>query len=96
VIAYKDRDRAAKYYADLYRFRSELMHGRSIPDQKDPSVRARLREGRQLLRIVVYAALTLRNAMPDAAPLGSLLKKSWNDPDRLSTLAAILKKGKQA
>lgn len=88
----EERDRAAKYFADLYRFRSELMHGRSIPDQKDPSVAARLREGRQLLRNVVYAALTLCNAMPDAAPLGLLLQESWDDPDRQSTLATILKK----
>jgi hypothetical protein len=89
-----DRDRAAKYFADLYRFRSELIHGRSIPDQKDPSVAARLREGRQLLRNVVCAALTLRNTIPDAAPLGLLLKESWSDSDRQSSLAAILKKGK--
>jgi hypothetical protein len=89
----EDRDRAAKYFADLYRFRSELMHGRSIPDQKDPSDVARLREGRQLLRNVAYAALILRNAIPDAAPLALLLKESWHDPDRQSTLAAILKKG---
>jgi hypothetical protein len=92
----EDRDRAAKYFADLYRFRSELLHGRSIPDQKEPSVAARLRVGRQLLRNVACAALTLRNAMPDAVPLGLLLKESWDDPDRQSTLSAILKKGMHA
>lgn len=92
----EDRDRAAKYFSGLYRFRSELMHGRSIPDQKDPSVAARLRESRQLLRNVVCAALTLCNAMPEAAPLGLLLKESWNDPDRQSALATILKRGMHA
>jgi hypothetical protein len=52
-----------------------------------------LHHGRRLLRNVVYAALILRNAMPDAAPLGLLLKESWDDSDRQSTLAAILKQG---
>jgi hypothetical protein len=80
----------------MYRFRSELTHGRSISNQNDPSVVARLREGRLLLRNVTYAALILRNAMPDAAPLPLLLRQSWNDPDRQSTLATILKKGMQA
>lgn len=89
----EDRDRAAKYFADLYRFRSELIHGRSIPDQEDPSVVARLGEGRQLLRSVIYAALTLRNAILDAAPLARPLKESWDDLDRQSTLTAILKNG---
>lgn len=92
----EDRDRAAKYFADLYRFRSELMHGRSIPDQKDPTIAAKLSEGRQLLRNVAYAALILRNAMPHAPPLGLLLKESWDDPERQRTLAKILKEGMRA
>jgi len=87
------RDRASRFFADLYRFRSELTHGRSIPDQEDRSVAARLREGRQLLRNVLCAALVLRNAMPDTVPLWRLLKGSLGDPDRQSMLAAIVKRG---
>jgi len=89
-------DRPAEYFADLYRFRSELMHGRSIPDQKDPSIVARLREGRQLLRDVVCAALVLRKAMSDRVPLWRLLKESLDDPDRQNMLASILKNGMHA
>lgn len=90
-LSREDRDRAAKHFADLYRLRSELMHGRSIPDETDASVAARLGEGRQLLRNVVCAALILRSAMPKAPSLALLLRESWVDPERERMLAGILK-----
>ncbi len=91
-----DRDRAAKHFADLYRFRTELVHGRSIPDQQDPSVAARLREGRQLLRNVVCGALILSNARSDGVPLWLLLKESWDNPSCQTMLTAVLQAGVRA
>jgi hypothetical protein len=88
-----DRDRATKHFADLYRFRSELMHGRSMPDQDDPATGAMLREGRQLLRNVVYAALLLHRAMPLPSPLWRMLDECWGDAARQAALADALRRG---
>jgi hypothetical protein len=92
-LSREDRERAAKHFSDLYRFRSDLMHGRSMPDEKDPAVAAKLHEGRQLLRNAACAALTLLTAMSDRVPLARRLEESWIEPERERELAAILSKG---
>jgi len=87
------QEQTAKHFADLYRFRSELMHGRSIPDQKDPAIKAKLQEGRYLLRNVVSNALLVRTSIPDGPPIWQQLKECVNDPGRQNILAKILKEG---
>lgn len=88
-----ERDEAATYFSDLYRFRSELMHGRAFPDQQDEAVIARLHDGRKLLRGVVCAALALQCAAPDAGPLGHALREAWVDADKQRALAAVVAQG---
>jgi hypothetical protein len=90
-----DRDEGAKYFSDLYRFRSELMHGRTLPDRQDETVLARLDDGRQLLRRVICAAMALQAATPDVEPLGRVLSEAWGDPDKQRALAAIVAQGVQ-
>jgi len=94
--AFESREVAAEHFADLYRFRSSLMHGRSMPDQQDPAVAAKLREGNLLLRHIAYAALILRKGLADTTPLWTLLKDSWENPESHKLLVSTLKEGGQA
>lgn len=87
------RDEASAYFASLYRFRSDLMHGRSVPDEADPAIRAQLSVGRQLLCHAVCAALLADRERPDRAPLWQELRDAWAVPDHPHAITSTLARG---
>ena len=86
----EQRMRAEKYFVELYRLRTQLIHGRASPLRTDAETGARLAEGRRLLRYLIMAALLLRTRTPEALPLRQVLQESWKDPERQARLAQIL------
>jgi hypothetical protein len=89
----RNREEGAKYFSSLYQLRSQLIHGRAVPDQQDQSVLSQLHGGRRLLRDVVCAALTVQVAMPDGFPLNHILSDAWADPDKQLALADVVAPG---
>jgi hypothetical protein len=87
------RDEAAAYFASLYRFRTDLMHGRSVPDETDPAIRAQVGVGRQLLCHAICAALLARQEQPGRAPLWKELRDAWAAPDVVHDITSILARG---
>ncbi|MDX2464156.1 MAG: hypothetical protein QNK31_06565 [Porticoccus sp.] len=77
-ITPSENEKSAKKYSDLYRLRSSLMHGLPASSQHSNKMDSSLHEGRVLLRYSILASLELRNSVPDAPPLWSLLKEKWS------------------
>lgn len=63
-----------KRCAELYRFRSSLVHGRDLPAENDRHVREQLDAGRKLLRSIICAALDAQDAVAPYQPLSMQLE----------------------
>ena len=85
-----DRARAEEEFVELYRLRTQVIHGRTRAVGANADTIARLAEGRRLLRNIIMAALVLRRNDPDRSPLWQLLQTCWNDPERQAHVAQML------
>lgn len=90
---FDDRDGTSEHAAGLYRLRSELLHGRKMPDPQDKELIERFAEGRRLLSNAVYSALMLREHVSSSAPLWRWLAACWDDPEQQQKLVAVLNAG---
>jgi hypothetical protein len=90
---FDDRDGTSEHAAGLHRLRSEVLHGRKLPDPQDEELLERFAEGRRLLRSAVYAALTLREHVSESAPLWRWLAACWEDAGEQQKLVAALSEG---
>jgi hypothetical protein len=64
----ESKEQVVKHFADLYRFRSELMHGRSLPDPGDPAVAEKLGQGRLFLRCVPRPPMAIDRGVRGGSP----------------------------
>jgi hypothetical protein len=86
----EQKERAEKQFVELYRLRTQLIHGRASAVGADAETIKKLTQGRRLLRNIIMAALLLRVRDCDRAPLWQLLQQCWNDPERHARLAQTM------
>lgn len=86
----EQKERAEKQFVELYRLRTQLIHGRASPVGADVETIEKLTQGRRLLRNIIIAALLLRMRDSDRAPVWQLLQQCWNDPERHARLAQTM------
>ena len=86
-----DREAVARFYADVYRLRSQLMHGRLSTAMLDDAAWTRVREGRALLRHCATSALVLASRGVLPATLPERLAAAWADPVAFAALHTVLR-----
>jgi hypothetical protein len=86
----EQKEHAEKQFVELYRLRTQLIHGRASPVGADAETIEKLAQGRRLLRNIIMGALLLRMRDSDREPLWQLLRQCWNDPQRHARLAQRL------
>lgn len=75
---YSEMKQMAKVWSDVYRLRTQLMHGQIRLDDLDHDTKKRLPMARKLLRKIIISVLSLQIHDDDALPL--LLVQAFSDP----------------
>jgi hypothetical protein len=86
---YSEIKQMAKIWSDVYRLRTQLMHGKIRLDDLDHEARKSLPMARKLLRKIIISVLSLQ--VHDNEALPSLLVQAFSDPIAYTTLHQRLK-----
>jgi hypothetical protein len=80
AVEFEELEVCARYWADTYRLRSRLIHGRMRLSDLDEPQLARLPKARQLLRNVIRTSLAVVEDAKSTRAFSAALARSYSDP----------------